>query len=514
MWRLIIFLALLAAIAFGVAWLADQPGEITLALPNLVTVRTSPFGAVGALLATSVVISLLWSLFRLVFRLPSIFNYARHARRRRKGYDALTRGMVAAGAGDARAARKAANEASRHLPKEPLSMLLNAQVAQLSGDRSAAESAFAAMAKREETKLLGLRGLHIEAQRRGDDDAADQFAREAHRIAALPWAGEAVVSSQAAHSDWEGALATVEANARAKSIDVATAQRQRAVLETAIAQERELTDAEGALKLATTAAKRAPDLVPAVALAARLLTRRGSLRTAAKMIEKAYARAPHPDLADAYLDIRAGDSNSDRYARAKALARLAPEHVESRLILARAALATRDFDEARKAIAPLVSADARPTARVCLLMADIEEAQFGETGAVREWLARGSRAPRDPAWIADGVVSSRWSPVSPVTGKLDAFRWSAPVEQIGVAPPEPTLAPVGRSDEPRTIEPEPEMKTIEALPEPAPVEAQPAPAPAAAEPAPAQAARPVIFPLPTPPDDPGAEPETERRRAY
>ncbi len=514
MWRLIVFLALLAAIAFGVAWLADQPGEITLAIPNLVTVRTSPFGAVGAVLATSVVISILWSLFRLVFRLPSIFNYARHARRRRKGYEALTRGMVAAGAGDARAARKAANEASRHLPKEPLSMLLNAQVAQLSGDRGAAEAAFAAMAKREETKLLGLRGLHIEAQRRGDEQAADLFAREAHRIAALPWAGEAVVSSQAAHSDWEGALATVEANARAKSIDVATAQRQRAVLETAIAQERELTDPEGALKLATTAVKRAPDLVPAVALAARLLTRRGSLRTAAKMIEKAYVREPHPDLADAYLDMRPGDSNSDRYARAKTLARLVPEHVESRLILARAALAAREFDEARKTMAPLVSADARPSVRVCLMMADIEEAQFGESGGLREWLARASRAPRDPAWIADGVVSSRWAPVSPVTGKLDAFRWTTPVEQIGLAPPEPTLAPVARNVEPiEALEPEQEIETIEALPAPAPEE-KPAPVVAEAAPAPAPAARPVIFPLSTSPDDPGAEPESERRRAY
>lgn len=511
MWRLIIFLAILAALAFGVAWLADQPGDITLAIPNLVTVRTSPFGAVGAVLATSVVISLLWSLLRLVFRIPSIFNYARNARRRRKGYDALTRGMVAAGAGDVRAARKAANEASRHLPKEPLALLLNAQVAQLNGDRAAAETTFATMAKREETKLLGLRGLHIEAQRRGDDEAANQYAREAHRIAALPWAGEAVVSNQAAHSDWEGALATVEANARAKSIDVATAQRQRAVLETAIAGERELTDPDGALKLATTAAKRAPDLVPAVSLAARLLTRRGSMRTAAKMIEKAYAREPHPDLADAYLDMRPGDSNSDRYARAKTLARLAPDHVESRLILARAAMAAREFNEARKAVAPLIGADARPTARVCLLIADLEEAQFGESGAVREWLGRASRAPRDPAWIADGVVSARWAPVSPVTGKLDAFRWTTAVEQIGLAPPEPTLAPISKTIdaiESKPVEPEPEMKTIEVLPAPV------APAPVAADPAPAPTARPVIFPLPTPPDDPGAEPDSERRRAY
>ena len=84
MWRLIIFLAILAALAFGVAWLADQPGDITLAIPNLVTVRTSPFGAVGAVLATSVVISLLWSLLRLGFRMQPLCNYARQPRRRRE----------------------------------------------------------------------------------------------------------------------------------------------------------------------------------------------------------------------------------------------------------------------------------------------------------------------------------------------------------------------------------------------------------------------------------------------
>ena len=51
--------------------------------------------------------------------------------------------------------------------------------------------------------------------------------------------------------------------------------------------------------------------------------------------------------------------------------------------------------------------------------------------SVRQWLARAVRAPRDPAWVADGFVSERWAPVSPVTGKLDAFEWRAPVERLG-----------------------------------------------------------------------------------
>lgn len=507
MWRLIIFLALLAGAAFGLSWLVDKPGQISIVWLEH-RIETSMPVALGFVLLAAIALSILWAVLRFVWRSPTIFSYASGARRRRKGYEALTRGMIAAGAGDARTARKAAAEVARHLPKEPLGLLLHAQVAQLGGDRVAAEEAFANMARRDETKLLGLRGLHIEAQRRGDAEAAHHFAQEAHKIAALPWAGDAVVSHQAQQADWSAALATVEANARAKTIDYKTAERQRAVLETAIAQENELVDSDRALRLAQQAVKRAPDLVPAVALAARLLTKRGSLRAASKMVERAFADAPHPELAAAYLDMRPGNSNADRFARAKTLAKLAPENPESRIVLARAALAARDFNSARASMAPLVDAEAKPTARMCLLMAEIEEEENGESGLVRQWLARGSRAPRDPAWTADGIVSARWAPASPVTGKLDAFRWTTPVEQAGLAPPEPALAPIASTvaDESKAVEATPAEV---AIPQSSAPDAAPAPVPA--EPV---SARPVIFPLAIPPDDPGPEVESahETRR--
>ena len=91
----------------------------------------------------------------------------------------------------------------------------------------------------------------------------------------------------------------------------------------------------------------------------------------------------------------------------------------------------REFGRAREALAPLV-AD-RPTMRACLLMSDLEQAEHGATGQGREWLARAARAPRDPVWIADGVTSDRWAPISPVTGRLDAFEWRAPPDVL-VAP--------------------------------------------------------------------------------
>ena len=40
------------------------------------------------------------------------------------------------------------------------------------------------------------------------------------------------------------------------------------------------------------------------------------------------------------------------------------------------------------------------------------------------------RARHDPAWTADGYVSDRWRPVSPVSGRLDAFQWQTPVAAL------------------------------------------------------------------------------------
>ena len=89
--------------------------------------------------------------------------------------------------------------------------------------------------------------------------------------------------------------------------------------------------------------KLAPDLVPAAALAGRLLAESGERRKAARILEAAWKANPHPDLAETYAHVRLSDSARDRLSRMQALARLAPGHAESALAVARAALDAREF---------------------------------------------------------------------------------------------------------------------------------------------------------------------------
>jgi HemY protein len=307
---------------------------------------------------------------------------------------------------------------------------LKAQAAQLSGDRNTARRLYEAMLENPETEVAGLRGLYLEARREKEMEAARQFAQKAQeRNPRLGWANQALLEIQSRSGQWADALKTLELSRKFKKIDKHSYVRQRAVLLTAMALENEDGDMDMALEQALEAHKLAPDLVPAADVAGRILAAQGNVRKASKIISATWEMSPHPDLALTYAHARPGDSPRDRLARVKQLAVRSPHSPEGPIAVATAAIESHDWDEARNALRELVKD--RPSQRVCELMARIEGGEFGDKGRVREWLARNTRAPRDPVWIADGYISPHWAPLSPITGQLDAFRWKAPTEQFG-----------------------------------------------------------------------------------
>ena len=514
--RMIIFVLLLAALAMGGAWLAEQPGEITLVVDQWRIDASLGMGVV-LILGVAILVALLWSIARFVFRLPGLMSLAAKTRRRARGFNAISRGMIAVGAGDPQAARRNADDAQKLLGEEPLTLLLRAQSAQMDGRRADAEKAFRAMLDTAETRVLGLRGLFIEARRKGDAAAARAYVAEASRLApGVTWAAEAALEHECAEGRWHDALQTLK---RSKGFDKDEARRKRAVLLTANAIEKSDRRPDDALEQALEATKLAPDLVPAHALAIRLIAQRGDLRKANKRADTAWRAMPHPDIARAAMNVRAGDSAREKLQRAEKLYLLAPGHFESRMAVARAAIAARDFTRAREVTKPLIEEGA--TVSVCLVMADLEEAEGGRSGRVREWLARAARAPRDAAWIAEGVISDEWLPVSPVDGKLDAFRWGRPAESIAHHPGDLVPPP----DEEDEILADIEEKAAAPLPAPEPQSQRPVAAPDET-PAPTLTASPdktpkerpaivppteVVFPLPAAPDDPGPEPSPKPR---
>jgi HemY protein len=499
--RVVLFLVAVAVIAAGFAWIADRPGDVAITWMGY-RIETSLMVAALVIVALVVAAVFVWSVLRGVLRSPEQVSLFFRHRRAMKGYLAISRGLVAIGAGDLKLARKSASEAARLSPGDPLTLLLTAQSAQMAGDRGGAERAFRAMAARDDTELLGLRGLYVEARRRDDPHAARLVAEQAAKAdPSLAWAGQAVLDDRCAAADWAGALEALE---RMKgALDKADYRRKRAVLLAARAIALEDIDRDASRAAVLEAVKLAPDLVPAAALAGRRLAEADEQRKARRILDKAWTLNPHPDIADAYANLRLGDSARERLARMQKLADKVPGQLEGGLAVARAALDAREFATARTALAPYLPA---PTRRVAELMAAIEETEHGDAGRVREWMSRAMHAAGDPVWTADGVVSDQWRPVSP-NGRLDGYHWRVPLAEIGIvrpvieieAPPLPPVEPVALAPPEPEAQPAPESEAKpETVPEPAPA---PHPAKVAAK---ARPADPVI-PLVHAPDDPGPD---------
>ncbi len=428
--RLLFFVVLVLALGFGFAWLADRPGDLSIVWQDR-QIEMSLMTAVTMVVSLVAAIMITWWLIRTILHSPrTVARYFR-ASKRDRGYQALSTGLLAAGAGDAAMARKM-NKRTKGLLKadqEPLIHLLDVQAALIEGHHEEARKLFEAMAEDPETRLLGLRGLYLEAQRQGADEAAQHYAETAAEQAPhLPWAGAAALSYRTREGKWDEALQLLERQRQAGTIEAKAADRTRAVLLTARARDHVDSDPSSARDDALNALKLAPAFPPAAVIATKALLRQDNLRKAARILETAWKANPHPELAEAYVRARVGDTAADRLKRAERLEKLKPLNPQSFDAVARAALEARRFELAREKAE--ASARLQPCEGIYLLLADIEEAETGDQGRVRHWLSQAVRAPRDPAWTADGYVSETWEPVSPVTGKLDAFEWKVPVEQL------------------------------------------------------------------------------------
>ena len=327
--RLVLFLLAVAAAAAGLHWLADRPGTLALDWQGYV-VETSVFRAVVLLALTIAGAVLAWSVLRQLWTSPAVVGSLIVRRREQRGLQALSSGIIAIGAGDRASATRSAQLARKALPNEPLTHLLRAQAAQLQGDSATARRIFEAMLATPDTEQLGLRGLFLEAERVGEQEAARQFAERAMRLnPKSDWPVEALFDLQCKARDWDGALDTLASGKRNGLVDRKIADRRRAVLLTAQAQASEDDSAEKALGLAQEAHGLAPDLVPAAAIAGRILASRGQTPKAAKVIQRTWKLAPHPDLAAAYAYARTGDSVGDRLERIRTLTRLNPGRVHT-----------------------------------------------------------------------------------------------------------------------------------------------------------------------------------------
>ena len=438
LYSLIVALALL-----GAGWFAVNPGQMTI---DWLGYRIeAPVGllALGIALLTFLLVTLL-RLWAFLVSAPSRMTAWRDARRRRRGYLALSRGMVAVAAGDAAAARIESRRADVLLAmgETPLPLLLAAQTAQLEGDEKDAQRYFTIMLERPDTEFLGLRGLLSQAARAGDMRRALTLAKRAYVLKPnTPWVLISLFDLLIRQGEWRAAEEIVEHAEKRKVLAPARARRDLAILAHAQSLQAERSgQAPDALRFARRGHRLAPDSAPLAARLATLLLQEDHKREAAKIVERTWPLSPQPDLARLYLEARPESDPIKRVSQIEKLTKLAPRHLESHLALAQVAMAAALWGKARGelmaacghpdpasfAASPEMMSD--PPARVFRMLAELEEAEHGDGAAARRALERAGFARPDETWTCRdcGARAIDWTPLCPSCQAFDTLEWASP----------------------------------------------------------------------------------------
>ena len=344
-------------------------------------------------------LAVLWAFLSFLLRLPSRLKSGLGMRKRNQALDAMEDALLAGAEGDAGKARKKAERARALIGSEALGRIVSAQSAEACGDSQEAITHYRAMLDDERTAPTGRRGLAQQLMSIGDTAGAMELSETVYaEDKNARWAFDVLFNAQVTEGLWDRAAETVARAERRKHIDKEVARRRRAVLLTAQADK--LTDAgndpKAALDLALDAASDAPDFAPGVALASRLLHQTGNNKRAGQIIEKAWAKRPHPALSIAFRDVLTDASPKARAKRINGLAKTNAAHRESALLLAEEALLSGDGVAAWSALSPLVG-DETPSARVCQLAYRAETMLSNPTDA-RIWLERSATATAEADW--------------------------------------------------------------------------------------------------------------------
>lgn len=448
--KILFFVAIVAAAAYGGLWLMEAEGGV-----RIVVAQTEfTLGALESAIALLVLLVALWLILKLASLLVATLRFingdetalSRHfdRNRSRKGLKELTAALNALAAGEGRAAMVEARKAAKHLDRPELANLITAQAAEAAGDDRTAQEIYRKLVEDDRTRFVGVRGLMKQKLAAGDTDTALQLAKRA--FALKPRHEETqdlLLRLQAGAHDWSGARKTLAAKLKHGTLPRDVHKRRDAVL--ALSQAKDVVDEGNDIKAreaAIEANRLSPDLIPAAVMAARGYIAQGKGRNAARILMKAWAVQPHPDLAAAFAEIEPDESPEARVKRFQTLVKAKPEHRESKLLLAELYIAAEDFPAARRALGDLVETD--PDVRVLTTMAAIERGEGASDAVVQGWLAKAVTAPRGPQWVCGNcnAIHAEWAPVCESCGAFDTLAWTRPPEQAVAVPAGTSMLPL------------------------------------------------------------------------
>ena len=417
-----------------VVWVAERPGTITIDwMPYRFTVHVGfAFLVVIGIVVLGII---LFSIIKTLLDMPKTMSRYRDITYKDKGLRALTIGMAAVAAGDAKAASYQASRAKKFLESDnALSMLLEAQAARLDGRESDAARSFIELMDNSDASFLGVRGL-LQSALDGDDyDGALEFAYKALKSQPKQsWVLKLIYDLEIRSYNWDKARNILVRAEKAGAIPADKANRDRIAMFLA---ESDLAKENGDNSLYASSLKKAHKLgagfVPCVERLAHMYQEKGKHSSAVSVVEKAWKIEPHPELVTLWAELYVAPKSLDSSARIRWFERLLALNPNSALGLQ--ALASALIDEALWGVARenlCRAAEIEESHELYVLWAHLEESATHDEKAVADLLAKADEFPSSRMWLCSetGRIYDKWLPISD-QGMFNTIIWGLPQGNI------------------------------------------------------------------------------------
>ena len=435
LFRLSLFLMIIMAFAWGASYLASDQNKILGSTIIEISGFEYSISPIQLLILLGLIILAAWLVLKIASLILAIFRFINgdetavsryfDRNRERKGFRALSEGMMALASGEGSTALSKAKKAEKYLNQPSLTNLLAAQAAEIAGEAEHAEEIYKELILDPTTRFVGVRGIMKKRLSEGDTDTALKLAEKAFSLKPKhEETQDVLIGLQTRGSDWRGARKTLSAKLKYGSLPKDIHRRRDAVL--ALSEAAEVIETDKRIDAQVTAIeanRMSPDLVPAAALVAKEYLTDDKKKNAIKVIKKAWESQPHPDLAAIYSEIYQGESSEDREKGFKLLAKMNPKHVETKIMMAEMYLQAEDFPNARRSLGDTY--ENSPNVRTLTIIAAIEKGEGADDSVIRKWLTKAVSAPRGPQWVCENcsTVHSVWRPTCFNCNALDTLNW-------------------------------------------------------------------------------------------
>lgn len=421
MLNLLLLLLFLTCLGITAAWLAENPGYVTIHWFDY-RIDTS-FGFLIVLaIVSAIALCYGYILIRKVILTPGHIAERHGLKQHRKGLTELTYSVAALAASDIKSAETHTRKAEALLGRTPLTLLLSAQIARSQGDDARTHLLLDQMLDYKETEYIAARSLSDAASKQQIFPEALQMAERAHAI--NPKDIKTILGLHLRLGQWQEALGTIRKSARRHYINRLESKHYRGLVY--LAQGLQLLGTEqqeAAVKAAHLCLREMPDYLPALLFAVRAAMSAGDERKALKLISRAWALTPHPLLASYFLSLISKFPREAQVKKAEKLTASNPDSIESGLLMTQVAINNKQWDAAYKTLQQVIVRE--ESVRACHMMAVIEQGMSGNPNAGGKWFGRSQVAQPDPEWVClnCGQVSEKWMVHCPSCHDLDSLEW-------------------------------------------------------------------------------------------